>query len=268
MPVIKDYVKVNTPVEAVELLKRPNSVILGGMHWVKMQDGPISVAVDISGLGLDKITETDDEFVIGSAVTLRQLETHEGLNKFTRGALAETVKGIVGVQFRNTASLGGCIVRRSGFSDVITTFLAMDATLHFYEKGEVKLKDFLELDDAEEVKDLLISLSVSKKVKKVSFKDLRLNATDFSVVNVAVAFYNDILSVAVGARPAVARLLEVPYEEALKARTKAEINDFAKNIAHRFEYESNMRGSKEYREHLAGALIGRALEDIFWEDTL
>lgn len=39
-------------------------------------------AIDLSGLGLDTIEETDVGFSIGAMVTLRQLETHPGLEAF------------------------------------------------------------------------------------------------------------------------------------------------------------------------------------------
>ena len=44
-------------------------------------------AIDLSGLGLDQIVETDEAFEIGCMVSLRQLETHEALNTYTAGAV-------------------------------------------------------------------------------------------------------------------------------------------------------------------------------------
>ena len=58
--------------------------------------------------------------------SLRQIELHDGLNKYTHGAVCEAVKD-VGVQFRNLATIGGSIWGRFGFSDILTVFLAMDA---------------------------------------------------------------------------------------------------------------------------------------------
>lgn len=256
---INEYVKADSPDEAADLLKKKNTVIIGGMHWVKMQEKDIPVAVDISALGLDKITETDSEFVIGSAVTLRQIETHIVLNDFARNAIADAVKGIVGVQFRNTATVGGSIVCRSGFSDVITTFLALDATLHFYCEGDIRLCDFL---GRERFNDLLMSVSIPKRAEKITYKSVRLNATDFSVLNVAVALCADKLRIVVGARPMIAKLIEVSIEDALMAKENSQIEEYVNSIAAEYDYESNMRGSKEYREHLARVLITRALEEI------
>ena len=66
-------------------------------------------AIDLCDLGLDKIDEDENEFRIGAYATLRQIETHEALNAYTHGAIAESVRHIVGVQFRNVATVGGSI---------------------------------------------------------------------------------------------------------------------------------------------------------------
>lgn len=256
---INEYVRVNSPDEAAGLLKRKNAVIVGGMHWVKMQDRDIAVAIDISNLSLDTITETDSEYVVGAAVTLRQIETCKSLNTYTNGAIADAVKGIVGVQFRNTATVGGSIVCRSGFSDVITAFLALDATLHFHNEGEIRLCDYLK---RERFEDLLTSVSIPKKTDRIVIKNIRINATDVSVLNVAVAITDDTLRVVVGARPMIAKLVERPLKDVITEKENVTTTGLAQAIAAEYDFESNMRGSKEYREHLANVLIARALEEL------
>ena len=96
---------------------------------------------DRSGLGLDTIEEDVQEFRIGCMTTLRQLELHEGLQKYFGGAVRESVRHIVGTQFRNGATVGGSIFGRFGFSDVLTCFLAMDSycllyTSHYESRAE------------------------------------------------------------------------------------------------------------------------------------
>lgn len=94
--------------------EKPNR-ILGGMIWLKMETINVGTAIDLSGLGLDTIEETEDSFSIGAMVTLRQLEKHPGLAAYTHGAMRETVRHIVGVQLRNLATVGGSIYSRFGF---------------------------------------------------------------------------------------------------------------------------------------------------------
>ena len=77
---IKNYVKVNSLEEAYELNQKKTAKILGGMVWMKMGNRNLTTAIDLSGLGLDQITENDQEFVIGCMTSLRDLETNEALN--------------------------------------------------------------------------------------------------------------------------------------------------------------------------------------------
>lgn len=70
-----------------------------------------------------------------------QLEEHEGLRKFYGDGIAESLRHIVGVQFRNQATVGGSIYGRYGFlcADCIT------GTGTFVELYNGGLFDFLSL---------------------------------------------------------------------------------------------------------------------------
>ena len=104
MMTIREYKRAESLEEAWQLnQKRPNRV-LGGMIWLKMENINVGTAIDLSGLGLDTIEETDEGFSIGAMVTLRQLELHPGLAAYTDGAVRESVRHIVGVQLRNLAT--------------------------------------------------------------------------------------------------------------------------------------------------------------------
>ena len=117
---IKNYVKVKSIAEAYELNQKKSACVLGGMIWLKMGNRNVSTAIDLSGLGLDTVQEREDEFYIGCMTSLRDLETNAALNEFTQGAVRESLRHIVGVQFRNCATVGGSIFGRYGFSDVLT----------------------------------------------------------------------------------------------------------------------------------------------------
>ena len=111
---IKEYRKVKDLEEAYELNQKKSACVLGGMVWLKMGNRMVSTAIDLSGLGLDTIEETEEEFRIGAMTSLRALETHQGLAAYTNGAMKESLRHIVGVQFRNCATVGGSIFGRFG----------------------------------------------------------------------------------------------------------------------------------------------------------
>ena len=60
---IKNYVKVESLEEAYELNQKRTACVLGGMLWLKMGNRNVTTAIDLSGLGLDTITETEEEFI-------------------------------------------------------------------------------------------------------------------------------------------------------------------------------------------------------------
>ena len=120
MMTIREYKRAETLEEAWQLNQKKANRVLGGMIWLKMENINVGTAIDLSGLGLDTIEETEDNFSIGAMVTLRQLEEHTGLAAYTRGAVKEALRHIVGVQLRNLATVGGSIYSRFGFSDVLT----------------------------------------------------------------------------------------------------------------------------------------------------
>ena len=240
---IKQYVKAESLEQAYELNQKKTNRIVGGMLWLKMSTAQIQTAIDLSGLGLDQIEETEDAWKIGCMVFLRDLELHEGLNELSCNMIRESVRSIVGVQFRNLATIGGSIFGRFGFSDVLTCFLALDTEVELYKGGIISL----------------VRVIVKKTPGKGNYQSHRNTKTDFPVLAVAADRYGDELKVAVGARPMKAVCIHVPAEQ-LDACT--DLKKFAKELAAQVPMGSNMRGSAAYRTHLAETLIRRALERI------
>ena len=160
MMTIREYKRAESLEEAWQLNQKKANRILGGMIWLKMETINVGTAIDLSGLGLDTIEETDVGFSIGAMVTLRQLETHPGLEAFTHGAVREALRHIVGVQLRNLATVGGSIYSRFGFSDVLTLFMAMDCSVELYKGGIVPLRDYAERPYD---RDILVRLIVKKE---------------------------------------------------------------------------------------------------------
>ena len=58
---IKQYVKAESLEQAYELNQKKTNRIVGGMLWLKMSTAQIQTAIDLSGLGLDQIEESEEE---------------------------------------------------------------------------------------------------------------------------------------------------------------------------------------------------------------
>lgn len=262
---IKNYVKVKSIEEAYELNQKKTACVLGGMVWLKMGNRNVSTAIDLSGLGLDTIQEHDDEFVIGCMTSLHDLETNQALHEYTHGAMRESLRHIVGVQFRNCATVGGSIYGRYGFSDVLTMFLAMDTWVELYEAGRVPLTEFAEM---KKDNDILVNIIIRKTPLFCCYLSQRNTKTDFPVLTCAASLIGDEARTVIGARPARAKVAEDKEQilagfAGMSRKQKEEaIEKFADYAAHNVITSGNMRGSKEYRSLLVKVLTRRAWEAV------
>jgi CO/xanthine dehydrogenase FAD-binding subunit len=215
----------------------------------------------LSGLGLDTIEETPDGWRIGAQVTLRQLEQHQGINQLTGNAAEESVKSIVGVQFRNLATVGGSMFGRFGFSDVLTFFMAADAKVELYKKGIVPVEEFAAMPYE---RDLLVSVLIPKKKQQMAYLSMRNTRTDFPVLTCCVSS-DDEVRCCIGARPGRAVCVRDTQGILAGGMTQESVRLFADYVKAAVKTGSNMRGSASYRSHLAGVLTGRALEQLINE---
>jgi len=126
---------------AALLAKSKENVILGGGMWLRTSNRSIQTLIDISRLGLDRIEETEEEVIIGAMVTLRGVETAACLQELFGGILSKCVSSIVGVQFRNMATIGANVYGRFGFSHIITALLALDTEVELHRAGRMPLED-------------------------------------------------------------------------------------------------------------------------------
>lgn len=266
MLTISNYVKPKTLEEAYELNQAKSSRVMGGMMWMRLGNARVKTVIDLSDLGLDQIEETNHVFRIGAMCTLRQLEQCEGLKELYGDGIAEAVRHIVGVQFRNQATVGGSIFGRFGFSDVLTALLALDTFVELYNGGTIRLSEFVKRKPD---KDILLSIIIRKSKRKFRYESIRQTKTDFPVIACAVVtgIVNGQESwyFSVGARPMKAALSEKQWEIP-KDASEEMIAGYAKQAASEFSYGTNMRGSAEYRQHLAEVLIRREIHSILAEE--
>ncbi len=266
------YVRAQSLDEAYELYQKKPNFVLGGMLWLKMKNKTLGTAIDLCDLGLDQIDEDENEFRIGAYATLRQIETHEALNAYTHGAIAESVRHIVGVQFRNVATVGGSIWGRFGFSDVMTIFRALGAKVQLHKAGIMDLDEFASLPRT--TRDVLVSVIVPKNAKGVVYLSQRNQSTDFPVLTCAVANRRGRYVAVIGASPYMAEPVwdedgildcladaKTDGNAALteNSETNAKIDKFAEYVAEHIRFGSNIRAGAEYREIICRVLTRRAV---------
>ncbi len=247
----KNYVKAASLEEAYALNQKKSNVLAGGMMWLKVQNKVKMTLVDLSELGLDTIEETEEEFRIGAMCTLRQLELHEGLNQYFQGVMRACTHSIVGVQFRNGATVGGSVFGRFGFSDISTCLLALNTQVELYKGGVVTLEEFQNMPYD---RDILVRIIVKKDGRRAAYLSQRNTKTDFPLIACCAALKDGMWYVSVGARPSKARLVTL--------KDNGQTEEMAKEAAGCFRFGTNLRGSALYRQHLAEVYIRRLMDQI------
>lgn len=261
---IKNYVRAESLEQAYELNQKRTNRILGGMLWMKMSNNTVQNVIDLTDVVSAKISEQEDSFIIGAMTSLRTLESHEGLNQYTNGAIKESLRHIVGVQFRNVATIGGSVYGRFGFSDVLTMLLALDTQVELYKAGIISLEEYAQMPYN---KDIIVNIIIKKSPMKTAYISSRNTKTDFPVLACAVSFRENEKRVVIGARPQKAMVIKA--EESILKISENEPEKLAVSLADQIQRDvitaGNMRGSAKYRRHLAKVLTKRACMQILKE---
>ena len=104
-------------------------------------------------------------------------------------------------------------------------------------------------------------LIVKKTPMQLYYQSVRNSQTDIPVLTCAAArMETGDYRIVIGARPLRAVRFELPAEPALAAEQLAA--QFAESVKAQIVTGSNMRGSAEYRQHLAGVLTKRAVLEL------
>lgn len=256
---VNDYYRASSLEDAYRKLQEsPKNAIVAGGLWMKKMGQSYDTLIDLSKLGLDKISETKDEVVVGSMVTQRDFEDSKIVSFLFAGAPAFAVREVMGVNFRNLATIGGSIMGRYPFSDVITGLLPYDVELEFYPAQKMSLEEYLNYKG--KLNAILVAVHIKKCEGKGFFKKVKTTALDFPIVNIAVAKVNKEYRVVVGARPMVA---------ARSYKAMEYLNNGGKDFAKAGElaveelsFMDNKDASKEYRVDLAKVYVRRGLEEV------
>lgn len=252
---IREYVKVSSLEEAYELNQKKLNTIIGGSVWLRLGKKNIQTAIDLSNLGLDTIREDEEAFYIGCMVSLRQLETHEGIDAYTKGAVKESLRHIVGVQMRNCATVGGSIFGRFGFSDILCCLMGLDCEVELYKRGRVPLQEFAQM---KKDNDILVQVILKKTDVEEIYLSQRNSATDFPVVSCAVSRKNGTYQAVIGARPCMPVVVQAEGDLAKEEDLQA----FIEKIQEVVPFADNTRASGAYRRHVAGVLVKRGVKAL------
>lgn len=241
----------------LKLNEDPQNAILGGGMWMKKTGQSYNTIIDLKDLSLDYIKEDEEKICIGSYATFRQIETSPLIASLMGGFLVDVLKQILGPAFRNSATIGGTIVGRYPFSDLITALMGLDVELVFYPEQRISLNDYLSYKG--KINGILKEIVIKKENGKAFFKKVKTNSLDFALLNICIVKKNGLNYIAVGSRPMVATF-------AIKAMAEA-------NTSHDYEKASLLAAdelsfldstliSKDYRKDLTRVYVLRGLKEV------
>lgn len=262
---IKNFLSAATLAEAYEtLVSVPGSVVLGGCGYLRLGARKIGTAIDLSRLGLDYVTTVGDTVEIGAMTSLRTIETHPLIDSLWNGVLPSALGSIVGVQLRNSVTIGGTVAGRYPFSDPITALMALDATVQFHHHGRIGLSEYLASPG---YRDILEKIILPMDGRLAAFASLRNSATDFAVLNAAVARCGDGFRIVVGSRPGRAMRARMG-EEYLNANglDSSTAEKASQLTAGELPFGDNSRGSGDYRRAICPVLVRRTLLEALHAD--
>lgn len=191
--------------------------------------------------------------------TLRSLETSDIIkNNFK--ILTDSVRDIIGVQFRNVVTVGGSVFSKYGFSDLIVALLCLDTELETFKCGRISLDEFLNKNYE---KDILTKIYINKNNKNAVYKSMRNAKSDYPILNVSVSKLDNEFKLCIGARPQRAKVAIKASQFLSSNQLNDENIEKAINlIKNDIEFGTNMRASKEYREQISKVLVKRAIMEV------
>ena len=260
---VNEYYRASSLDDAYRKLQEdPKNVILAGGLWIKKMGQSVNALVDISTLGLDKISESKEEVVVGSMTTQRDFENSSVIKSLFNNSIAFSTREVMGVNFRNLATIGGSIMGRFPFSDVICGLLPYDVSLEFYPEQRMSLEDYLNFKG--KLNAILVAIHIKKQSGRGYFKKVKRTALDFPIINFAIAKVNGEYRIAVGSRPSTAALAHKAMEfiNNVNNPTRDDFIKAAEIACEELTFLDNKDASKEYRLDLTKVYVRRGLEEV------
>jgi carbon-monoxide dehydrogenase medium subunit len=274
-----DYVVPSSLHEALTVLSESENakVLSGGMSLIplmKMRLVRPTTVVDISRLpGLDTITDEGNHIAIGALVKHAETASNALVREYAT-ALAQAAGATADIQVRNQGTTCGSIAHADLAADQPAAVLALGAVMvadSVRGRRQIPAADFFvdTLTSALADDEILVGIDIPKGGRSAYAKlGRRGGDSDYPIAGVAVWVQGTDGSVA-DARIAVTGVSSKPYLASAAAEAVVGGNGSTDAIAAAASHATDdvvvledLYGSVEYREHLAGVYVKRALEDV------
>ncbi len=235
-------------------------------------------------LDIKQLTETHrfeqvagEGFFIGASVTVNQISESETIGKkYT--AIKEAADALASYQLRNRATLVGNICNGSPGADLAGPLLVYDAIVHIAGpngKRELPIQEFflgvkkIGISPDELVIGVMLP-EVKDGDKSTFLKQARIKGHDLGIAATAVRLKEDgTCSIGMTAvAPTPIRLTELENQVNARPKTQETAEWAQGELKKHIRPISDVRSSAEYRIHISGVLIKRALLKVFEKGVL
>jgi len=159
---VKEYIAPKSVKEAYDaLIEEKSNKIIGGGAWLRISVKSVNKLIALDNLDLNYIREENTFIEIGAMTTLRTVETNSAIKSLASGILSQAINSVMGVTIRNLATIGGSVMGKYAFSDLLGVLLVLDCKLEFYMLGEISIYDFMEMKKIPN--DILLNIKLPKK---------------------------------------------------------------------------------------------------------
>ncbi|MCI6407721.1 xanthine dehydrogenase family protein subunit M [Veillonella caviae] len=244
--------------EAFEMAtKNKTAPMLAGGCWLRLGRRTWPAVIDMAGLDLRYVREEDNEFVIGAMATQGDVERFEPLKQFCGGVVVSGVKEILGVQFRNMATMGGSVASKFGFSDIIPALLAVHADVVTFKGGRMSIQDYMNYRE----RDILVEIRIPNNPVPVAIEALRISRGDFPYLTGSIRRDGSQYEVYIGTRPGAPQLA-TQASSVLSAKGVDGIAEAAQLASEELVYQKNSHASKEYRVEMVKSMVRRLVKEV------
>jgi CO/xanthine dehydrogenase FAD-binding subunit len=270
---LRSYARPTDLDSAVDLLReggRGTRLMAGGSDLVLSGSNEITGLVDLGGLDLDYVEERDGAAAIGAMTTLTDLLESPVAAAYLDGVVPEMLRQVGSRLLRNVATVGGNLVRKQPWSDLVPLFSALGASITLFD-GEERTGSINDLyAEAAHLKGSILTEVVLPRQPAgaaAAFWKFTRSAVDVATLNCAALIQTEDgtcirARIFVGATPRLAAA--VPSAEAALVGTDlsaAAVAAAARAAADDVSTGDDLRATAAHRTRLVPVGVTRCLED-------
>lgn len=255
--------------EEVKLLAGGQSLV----PLMKLRLAKPKYLIDLTRIaGLNHIREKGGQLVIGSMVTHAEIENSEPLRRLC-SLLPRAAATIGDVQVRNQGTIGGSLAHADPAGDIPAAILALGAEIKAISpSGErwIKAEDFFIGALATELKpdEILTEVKVAApEATKTAYVKAAHSTSGYGVAGIAVCLSLDHDGICRDIAIGITGVSDKPYRahgvERLLRGKKLDaglIEEAAVEVTRNQDVVEDIRGSREYRSHVACVSVTRAIQ--------